>query len=231
MSTKSIINAIYNYLKEREVPFSKQREKYQDGNWTKEEHQRFIESIFIFGFEWKKMEQYIQTRTIVQVRSHSQKFIYKLKNKYIKFYGEEELISNDIQSQMKHILLLLSNLFHCDFITDFILSIDKLYQQKINSITIHLMKKKENFISLLLNQIKKSNNKVVPSFQLQTESTSIDPYEETESIADSFFKEENKDIFSLSFSEGDLQQIHDNMLYSTEEDKRIDIFTSSLYCV
>ena len=227
MSTKSIINIIYNYLKEREVPFSKQKEKYQDGNWTKEEHQRFIESIFIFGFDWKKMEQYIQTRTIVQVRSHSQKFIYKLKKQFIKFYGEEELISNDIQTQTKHILLLLSNIFHCDFITDFISSIDMLFQQKINSITIHLMKKKENFISILLNQIKKNNTKMVPSSQLPTESTSIDPYEDTQSIDESFFKED-KDIFSLSFSEGDLQQIHDNM---NEDDKRIDIFTSSLYCV
>ena len=227
MSTKSIINTIYNYLKEREVPFSKQKEKYQDGNWTKEEHQRFIESIFIFGFDWKKMEQYIQTRTIVQVRSHSQKFIYKLKKQFIKFYGEEELISNDIQTQTKHILLLLSNIFHCDFITDFISSIDMLFQQKINSITIHLMKKKENFISILLNQIKKNNTKMVPSSQLPTESTSIEPYEDTQSIDESFFKED-KDIFSLSFSEGDLQQIHDNM---NEDDKRIDIFTSSLYCV
>lgn len=227
MSTKSIINTIYNYLKEREVPFSKQKEKYQDGNWTKEEHQRFIESIFIFGFDWKKMEQYIQTRTIVQIRSHSQKFIYKLKKQFIKFYGEEELISNDIQTQTKHILLLLSNIFHCDFITDFISSIDMLFQQKINSITIHLMKKKENFISILLNQIKKNNTKMVPSSQLPTESTSIDPYEDTQSIDESFFKED-KDIFSLSFSEGDLQQIHDNM---NEDDKRIDIFTSSLYCV
>ena len=227
MSTKSIINTIYNYLKEREVPFSKQKEKYQDGNWTKEEHQRFIESIFIFGFDWKKMEQYIQTRTIVQVRTHSQKFIYKLKKQFIKFYGEEELISNDIQTQTKHILLLLSNIFHCDFITDFISSIDMLFQQKINSITIHLMKKKENFISILLNQIKKNNTKMVPSSQLPTESTSIDPYEDTQSIDESFFKED-KDIFSLSFSEGDLQQIHDNM---NEDDKRIDIFTSSLYCV
>ena len=226
MSTKSIINTIYNYLKEREVPFSKQKEKYQDGNWTKKEHQRFIESIFIFGFDWKKMEQYIQTRTIVQVRSHSQKFIYKLKKQFIKFYGEEELISNDIQTQTKHILLLLSNIFHCDFITDFISSIDMLFQQKINSITIHLMKKKENFISILLNQIKKNNTKMVPSSQLPTESTSIDPYEDTQSIDESFFKED-KDIFSLSFSEGDLQQIHDNM----NDDKRIDIFTSSLYCV
>ena len=227
MSTKSIINTIYNYLKEREVPFSKQKEKYQDGNWTKEEHQRLIESIFIFGFDWKKMEQYIQTRTIVQVRTHSQKFIYKLKKQFIKFYGEEELISNDIQTQTKHILLLLSNIFHCDFITDFISSIDMLFQQKINSITIHLMKKKENFISILLNQIKKNNTKMVPSSQLPTESTSIDPYEDTQSIDESFFKED-KDIFSLSFSEGDLQQIHDNM---NEDDKRIDIFTSSLYCV
>ena len=226
MSTKSIINTIYNYLKEREVPFSKQKEKYQDGNWTKEEHQRFIESIFIFGFDWKKMEQYIQTRNILQVRSHSQKFIYKLKKQFIKFYGEEELISNDIQTQTKHILLLLSNIFHCDFITDFISSIDMLFQQKINSITIHLMKKKENFISILLNQIK-NNTKMVPSSQLPTESTSIDPYEDTQSIDESFFKED-KDIFSLSFSEGDLQQIHDNM---NEDDKRIDIFTSSLYCV
>lgn len=231
MSSKSIINSIYNYLKEREVPFSKHKEKYLNGNWNKEEQQRFIESIFIFGFDWKKMEQYVKTRTIFQVRSHSQKFIYKLKSKYIKFYGEEELISNDIELQTKHILLLLSDVFNCNFITDFISQIDKLYQQKINTITLYLIKKKEQFISLLLNQLKKRNNKINPQSQLQTISTSIDPYEESESINDCLIQEDNKDIFSLSFSEVDLQKIHDNMLYSNEEIKRIEFLGSSFYCV
>ena len=34
-----------------------------NGKWTPNEHQKFIESLFIFGIKWKMMQRYIKTRT------------------------------------------------------------------------------------------------------------------------------------------------------------------------
>lgn len=55
------------------------------GRWTKEEHQRFMYGIWWsmiaimqYGKDWKKVEQYVRTRTGSQVRSHAQKFFNKL---------------------------------------------------------------------------------------------------------------------------------------------------------
>ena len=57
------------------------------GRWTKLEHQKFIEGILIsyiiiglkmYGKNWKKIEQYVSTRTGAQVRSHAQKFFGKI---------------------------------------------------------------------------------------------------------------------------------------------------------
>ena len=58
---------------------------FRGGKWDKEEHHKFIEGLFIYGNQWKKMQKYIKTRSSIQVRSHSQKFIVKIKSdKYIK---------------------------------------------------------------------------------------------------------------------------------------------------
>jgi SHAQKYF class myb-like DNA-binding protein len=51
-----------------------------NGRWTKEEHNRFIESIILYGNDWKKIQKYVKTRTSTQARSHAQKFLMKLKN-------------------------------------------------------------------------------------------------------------------------------------------------------
>uniref|UniRef100_A0A7N0VDP9 Uncharacterized protein n=1 Tax=Kalanchoe fedtschenkoi TaxID=63787 RepID=A0A7N0VDP9_KALFE len=52
---------------------SKQREK-----WTEEEHQKFIEALKLFGRAWRQIEDYIGTKTAVQIRSHAQKFFSKV---------------------------------------------------------------------------------------------------------------------------------------------------------
>ena len=51
------------------------------GRWTKEEHLRFLQAIKIHGREWKKVEQYVKTRSSTQARSHAQKFFVKLQKK------------------------------------------------------------------------------------------------------------------------------------------------------
>ena len=50
-----------------------------NGRWTKEERIKFAEALYYFGINWKKISKYITTRNAVQLRSHTQKFLNKLK--------------------------------------------------------------------------------------------------------------------------------------------------------
>ena len=52
------------------------------GRWTKEEHQRFLIGCYLYRNDWKKLQTYIKTRTIPQIRSHAQKYLIKLSRKY-----------------------------------------------------------------------------------------------------------------------------------------------------
>jgi SHAQKYF class myb-like DNA-binding protein len=50
------------------------------GRWTKQERLKFAYALFKFGTDWNKIKNYISTRNMVQLRSHAQKFLEKLKN-------------------------------------------------------------------------------------------------------------------------------------------------------
>ena len=50
-----------------------------EGRWSEEEHEKFLEGIVIYGINWKRVKTLIETRTNRQVRSHAQKFFYKMK--------------------------------------------------------------------------------------------------------------------------------------------------------
>jgi len=52
------------------------------GRWTKEEHQRFVEGLRKFGKNWKKVEEYVGTRSGPQIRSHAQKFFIRLDREF-----------------------------------------------------------------------------------------------------------------------------------------------------
>ena len=49
------------------------------GRWNKDEQLRFAEAVFLYGNEWKKIQNHIFSRNLTQVRSHAQKFLMKLK--------------------------------------------------------------------------------------------------------------------------------------------------------
>jgi SHAQKYF class myb-like DNA-binding protein len=70
--------------KTKEGMSSKDREKDDgySGRWNKAEHDRFIEAIKKFGKDWKSVENYIQTRSGSQIRSHAQKFFNRIISKY-----------------------------------------------------------------------------------------------------------------------------------------------------
>ena len=48
------------------------------GRWTREEHLAFIKGLEMYGKGWKKIASLIKTRTVVQIRTHAQKYFLKL---------------------------------------------------------------------------------------------------------------------------------------------------------
>lgn len=48
------------------------------GRWTREEHHLFLKGLELYGKGWKKIAALIKTRTIVQIRTHAQKYFLKL---------------------------------------------------------------------------------------------------------------------------------------------------------
>ncbi|KAG6525884.1 hypothetical protein ZIOFF_015856 [Zingiber officinale] len=55
---------------------TKHREK-----WTKEEHEKFLEAIKLYGRAWRRIQEHIGTKTAIQIRSHAQKFFSKVDRK------------------------------------------------------------------------------------------------------------------------------------------------------
>lgn len=64
------------------------------GRWTKQEHELFLEALLIYGKDWTKIEKHVSTRDAIHIRSHAQKFFFKL----VKFVEgevdpEEEIVN------------------------------------------------------------------------------------------------------------------------------------------
>uniref|UniRef100_A0A7N0TGG7 Uncharacterized protein n=1 Tax=Kalanchoe fedtschenkoi TaxID=63787 RepID=A0A7N0TGG7_KALFE len=52
---------------------TKQREK-----WTDQEHHKFLDALKLYGRAWRLIEEFVGTKTAVQIRSHAQKFFSKV---------------------------------------------------------------------------------------------------------------------------------------------------------
>jgi SHAQKYF class myb-like DNA-binding protein len=44
------------------------------GRWTDAEHHKFLQAIRLFGKDWRKVQEFIGSRTGAQIRSHAQKY-------------------------------------------------------------------------------------------------------------------------------------------------------------
>jgi len=55
-----------------------ERRNIQTGRWTKTEHTTFMEGLELHGKEWKKIADMIKTRSVVQIRTHAQKYFQKV---------------------------------------------------------------------------------------------------------------------------------------------------------
>lgn len=60
------------------------------GRWTKEEHEAFLSALQMYGKEWKKVAAKVKTRTVVQTRTHAQKYFQKLQ-KAMENSGKEDI--------------------------------------------------------------------------------------------------------------------------------------------
>ena len=66
------------------------------GYWSKSDHTKFIEALYIYDNDWPNIQNYINNRTYKQVRSHAQKFYLKLKT-----FKDEELELDFTNSNVK----------------------------------------------------------------------------------------------------------------------------------
>ena len=80
------------------------------GRWSREEHKKFIEAIIKFGNNWKEVQEYVNSRTSTQARSHAQKFFEKIKkNNTLKFF--DSLVSDYSENFTNATILQLHNLY------------------------------------------------------------------------------------------------------------------------
>lgn len=47
-------------------------------SWTDDEHRKFVQALQMFDRDWKKIEQYVGTKSVIQIRSHAQKYFLKV---------------------------------------------------------------------------------------------------------------------------------------------------------
>jgi len=118
-----------------------------EGRWSKEEHEKFLEGIVLYGINWKKIKTLIETRTSMQVRSHAQKFYHKMKKCKDEILGID-FTSNSVLNIRDMINQIKNNNYNYNIINIFKYLSDKFDNRK---------KSKENIL--------KRNNKNIIAFK------------------------------------------------------------------
>mmetsp|Transcript_35263 Transcript_35263/g.43532 ORF Transcript_35263/g.43532 Transcript_35263/m.43532 type:complete len:266 (+) Transcript_35263:97-894(+) len=85
---------------------------YRVGRWDKREHQAFLKGLKLYGRSWKRISEYVATRSSVQARTHAQKYF--LSSPFTK---KENLVSptkKEVPSKKKTSIDSLTNGLLCD---------------------------------------------------------------------------------------------------------------------
>ena len=70
------------------------------GRWTKEEHNLFVKALELHGKSWKLIQKTVKTRSIVQIRTHSQKY-------FLKIDKTKQSVEEQRRKEHKKVILLL----------------------------------------------------------------------------------------------------------------------------
>ncbi|CAH2039280.1 unnamed protein product [Thlaspi arvense] len=80
-ATTMPISVRNNTMSFYEDPTKKVRKPYtitkSRENWTEQEHDKFLEALHLFDRDWKKIEAFVGSKTVIQIRSHAQKYFLK----------------------------------------------------------------------------------------------------------------------------------------------------------
>lgn len=69
--------------------------KSNTGRWTDAEHKLFLKGLETFPYRaWKKIATLIKTRTVVQIRTHAQKYYQKLEKEEVRMKEREQQLSH-----------------------------------------------------------------------------------------------------------------------------------------
>ncbi|KAL4438118.1 hypothetical protein ABPG74_016897 [Tetrahymena malaccensis] len=95
------------------------------GRWTREEHLRFVKGLGMYGKNWKKVEEFVGTRSGAQIRSHAQKFFNKIQRENAKSNSKSgsngkagNLQQDDSFPQMRKRQQSAQSNYSCDFASD-----------------------------------------------------------------------------------------------------------------
>ena len=86
----SMLSPITGLKKRPYCPKPAQPPHIATGRWSTEEHALFLKGLAAYGKEWKKVSKMIPTRTIVQIRTHAQKYFQKLEKQKQKEFAHRE---------------------------------------------------------------------------------------------------------------------------------------------
>ena len=182
-------------------------EDVNNGRWNKEEQNRFAEAVLKFGNDWKKIQNYVFSRNITQIRSHAQKFLMKLKeNKLVKDKGFVNNLS------WTKVMNYLNKTLSYDELKELLFSVEKLGEKKNG---------KKNYKNL--KKIKKNNkNKEKTEYSMNDSPTnSISETNNSNSYYLEYDKDGNINYNNFNLNEEDKYIINNKLSKQEEEDKEI----------
>jgi SHAQKYF class myb-like DNA-binding protein len=178
-----------------------------NGRWNKEEQNRFAEAVLKFGNDWKKIQNYVFSRNITQIRSHAQKFLMKLKeNKLVKDKGFVNNLS------WTKVMNYLNKTLSYDELKELLFSVEKLGEKKNG---------KKNYKNL--KKIKKNNKKKEKTEYSMNDSptNSISETNNSNSYYLEYDKDGNNNYNNFNLNEEDKYIINNKLSKQEEEDKEI----------
>ena len=127
--------------------FYKESKKKFKGRWSEKEKILFLEGFYQYKNNWKKLNEIIKSRSIIQLRSHAQKVLIKLK-KFIKTFQNVNFVKNKISEFFQQEL---NEKYNPIYLNKFTLYIINLFSSK-------KIKRRNNFSFDKLNNLNLNKN-------------------------------------------------------------------------